>query len=118
MISAVFSRFSGGFSGYRGMSILSIFLIVDLSYRLGEKKVVIFWLDAKVFEYRVGPEALHVILCKTCQNNGNTYRMYLLTNPVLNLSMSNRIVNTIACYSSEISRERVFVVFTWPASCC
>jgi len=53
MISAVFSRFSGGFSGYRGTSILSVSMLADLSYRLGEKEVVIFWLDAKVLEYRV-----------------------------------------------------------------
>jgi len=46
MISAVFSRFSGGFNGCGGMSILLNPLVVDFSYRLGEEEMVVFWLNA------------------------------------------------------------------------
>jgi hypothetical protein len=60
----VFSRFSGGFRGY---ILLAIVLVQhrsmqDCSYRFRQEEVVIFRLDAEIFEYRVRPEPLHVIL--------------------------------------------------------
>jgi hypothetical protein len=59
MISAVFSRFSGGLRGYETISI-------DKSrrnpYWFREKKVMVLWLYAKIFEYGIRPEPFHMIL--------------------------------------------------------
>jgi len=52
MISAVFSRFSGGFKGYRNVrEEVSVSCVV--AYRFSEKEIVVFRLDSQVFEYRV-----------------------------------------------------------------
>lgn len=32
------------------------------TYRLCQQKVVVFWLNTKIFEYRIRPEPLHMIL--------------------------------------------------------
>lgn len=49
---------------------------MSFTYRFSEQKVVIFGLDAQVFEDRIGPKAFHSI-------------------PVFNLSMSDRIIYTV-----------------------
>lgn len=63
-ISAVFSRFSGGFRGY-GRTVSQLERQKGSrrdTYWFGEKEVVVFRLYPQVFEDGVGPEALHVIL--------------------------------------------------------
>lgn len=47
------------------------------AYWLSEKEVVVFRLNAEILENRIGPESLHII-------------------PVLDLSMTNRVVHTVA----------------------
>lgn len=62
MISAVASRFSGGFSGCGCVSGLKLELYSGIAYGFGEEEVVVLRLDSQVLEYRIGPEALHEIL--------------------------------------------------------
>jgi hypothetical protein len=61
MISAVASRFSGGFSG----CLLLVDWIRDyqrVAYRLSEQEVVVFGFHPQVLKYRIRPEAFHEIL--------------------------------------------------------
>jgi len=74
MISAVFSRFSGGFRGCQVLARLEKLGL--LAYWFCKEEVVVFGLDSEIFEYRIGPKALHVI-------------------PVLHLTMSDRVVYAI-----------------------
>jgi hypothetical protein len=94
MISAVFSRFSGGLSGWIGTLSRSSELIARcVTYRLCQEEIMVFWLNAKVFEYRIRPKSLHMILRKLA------YRLlpdFHKPYPVLNLSMSDRIMYAIA----------------------
>jgi hypothetical protein len=74
MISAVFSRFSGGFRGCQAL--VRSEKLGSLAYWFCKEEIVVFGLDSEIFEYRIGPEALHVI-------------------PVLHLTMSDWVVSAI-----------------------
>jgi hypothetical protein len=81
MISAVFSLFSGGLRGgsvYSGQ--LTPYSIVPSAYK---QDVVVLWFGTEVLEDTLLPESLHVI-------------------PVLNHTMSNRVMQSI-CPVSQLS---------------
>jgi hypothetical protein len=64
-ISAVASRFSGGFNGCLGQLMGFLFDILWAgAHRLGKQEEVVLWFDTEIFEDRVGPESFHVILEK------------------------------------------------------
>jgi hypothetical protein len=75
MISAVFSRFSGGFKGWQALA--GSEKLGHPAYWFCKEEIVVFGLNSEIFEYRIGPEALHVI-------------------PVLYLPMSDGVVYAIA----------------------
>jgi hypothetical protein len=54
-------------------------------YRFGEKEVVVLGLHAQIFEDRVRPESFHVV-------------------PVLNLSVSDRVVNAVSWATARSQR--------------
>lgn len=54
-------------------------------YRFGEKKVVVLGLHAQIFEDRVRPESFHMV-------------------PVLNLSVSDRVVNAVSWATARSQR--------------
>lgn len=69
MISAVASRFSGGF---RGCFVVSV-AICDTNaaaHGLGEEEMVVLGFDSQILEYRVGPESFHKILLILAQSIG------------------------------------------------
>jgi hypothetical protein len=94
MISAVFSRFSGGFRGYNAVSQDDIPSGMD-TYWFGKKKVVVFRLYPQIFEDGIRPESLHVV-------------------PILHLPMSDRVVYPVSwpssCCKCFISNEEVEVL--------
>lgn len=61
----------------------------------GEEEIMVFGFYAQVFEYRVGPEPFHMILSMSVQEVDSLVRRCLY--PVLNLSVSDRIVYPISC---------------------
>jgi hypothetical protein len=92
IISAVFSRFSGGFRGCKNVSHAQ--KNFKHAYRFCQEEIMVFGLNSEIFEYRIRPEPLHMV-------------------PILHLTMSNRVVYTIAWTRSSdqslISNEEVQV---------
>jgi hypothetical protein len=83
-----------------------------VSYGLGEKEVVVFWLDSQVLEYRVGPEALHEILAD--HQRYVTLSSMFHPYPVVYLTMPDGVVDAIAgaccCRKSLVTDEEVQVL--------
>lgn len=69
-ISAVFSRFSGGFRGCRMSATARQTSDGEIAHGLGQEEVVVLRLNAEVLENGVGPEAFHVVLNKVSQSHG------------------------------------------------
>jgi hypothetical protein len=83
MISAVFSRFSGGFKGYRKLvSNLGHGVTKEKGeYGFSQKKIVVLRFDSEIFENGVRPEPFHMI-------------------PILDLAMTDRIMDSVPRPSS------------------
>jgi hypothetical protein len=83
IISAVFSRFSGGFKGYRKLVSNPGHVVTKgkEEYRFSQKKIVVLWFDSEIFEDGVGPEPLHMV-------------------PILDLAVTDRIMDSVPRPSS------------------